>query len=73
MPSTAKHTTFVTDAIKILSGPKGDLLCFNEFQQQVTLREMWSLDKLQLWEKSEGYAVNKIDTLAHWRSYTFGE
>jgi hypothetical protein len=63
-------SAFITAALKILAGPKGDLRCVDNAGRPSTLRKEWTAAQLQLWEENEGEAITGIDTMVHWRSYT---
>jgi hypothetical protein len=65
-------TPFILAALKILETSVGHSRCHSAGQVS-TLRKAWTLEKLMLWESTEGVEVSGIPTLAHWRSYTLGE
>ena len=66
-----EKTPFIMAALKILETSVGHSRCHSG-GRIVTLRSAWTVEKLVLWEETEGVDKTGIPTLAHWRSYTLG-
>jgi len=67
-----EKTPFILAALKILETSAGHSRCHSG-GKVVELRKAWTLQKLELWETTEGEKITGIPTLQHWRSYALGE